>query len=57
MAHAVAFETIRTTKTREHLRKVLAQRNCEYKVTDNVTAQRKISPSSVFYDRPYRNLF
>ena len=41
MAHAVAFATIRTAKTREHLRKVLTQRNCKYKVTSNVPAQHR----------------
>jgi len=31
MAHVVAFATSWTAKSREHLRKVLTQRNCEYK--------------------------
>jgi len=31
MAHAVAFATIWTAKSREHLRKVLKQRSCECK--------------------------
>ena len=46
---------IRMAKTREHLRKVLTQRNCEYKVIDNVTAQHKNCPSSAIVDR--RDLF
>ena len=57
MAHAVAFSTIRTAKTREHLRKVLTQRSCKYQVTGNVTAQHKNCPSSAFDDRQGRDLF
>lgn len=47
--------TIRTAKTREHLRKVLTQSNCEYKFTDNVTEQHKNCPSSASDDRPGRH--
>ena len=44
MAHAVAFATIWKAKTREHLRKVLRQRNCEYK------QQHNSYPSNAFND-------
>jgi len=57
MAHVVAFATIRKAKTREHLRKVLTQRSCEYVVTDNVIAQHKNCPSTATDDRPGRDLF
>ena len=43
--------------TRTFLRKVLTQLNCEYMVTDNVTAQHKNCPCSGIDDRPGRDLF
>ena len=53
MTHAVAFATIRTAKTREHLRKVLTQRNCEHCAHSNNNS----CASSAFDDLRDRDLF
>jgi len=57
VCHACILVSWPSAKTREHLQRVLIQRSCEYRVTDNVTAQHKNCPSSAFDDRPGRHLF
>jgi len=47
MAHAADFATIRTAKTREHLRKVLTQRNCEHCTHSNNTTIVLRVPSTI----------
>ena len=60
MAHAVAFATIRMAKTREHLREVLTQRNCEHCTYSNNTIIVLRVPSTIagiwlecWRDRPF----
>ena len=56
--YAVMFATIRMVFTLENiLWKAFIQCNCQYKVTDNVTARHKNCPSSAFDDHLGRDLF
>ena len=56
--YAVMFATIRMVFTLENiLWKAFIQCNCQYKVTDNVTARHKNCPLSAFDDHLGRDLF